>query len=1411
VGLEADLRLCLTAWEAHGRIDEPFVPGAHDVSDRLLVPEKLYGRGAEIGVLLRTFERVLTEGTTEMVLVSGYSGIGKSSVVHELHKVLVPRGLFAAGKFDQLKRHIPYATLAPAFQGLVREILTKSDEEVGRWRDTFQEALGPSAQLMIQLIPELEFLVGPKPPVPDLSPQDARNRFHAVFRRFVGVFARPERPLVLFLDDLQWLDTGTLELLEHLATQPGVRYLFLVGAYRNNEVSSTHPLLRAIQAIRKSGKNVGEIVLSPLKQTDMEHFVADALHAEPEAIQPLVQLVQEKTGGNPFFAIQFFVELSDGGLLTFDPRQRVWRWDMERIRAKGFTDNVIDLLVAKLDRLPAASKEVLRQFACMGNKTRTSLLSSAFGLTENEIHEGLQEAVRAGLVFRHDDAYIFLHDRVQEAAYSLIPESAREAAHLQIGRTLASQTEPAAIEENLFEIVNQLNRGAALIDSAAERDRVAELNLLAARRAKASTAYSSSMAYLSAGRALLAADSWERQYGLTLAFELELAECEFLTGFLAEAEARLSTLDTRLRNLVDRAAVTQLRVTICSAQDLHQRGIELSLEYLRRIGIDWSPHPSRSDVEQEYQRIWQQLGSRPIEALIDLPIITDPKQHATLDALTPALPTAVFTDENLNCLLLCRMVNLSLEYGNCAASCFAYAMFARVLGPYFGDATAGFRFGKLAFDLIEKPGLGRYQARVTSVFAFLVNPWAKHISTSQALARRAFDTAQETGDLTFAAYCAACSITILLGSGTPLEEVQVEAEKGLEFARKTKFGVVVDFVTATLMAIRALRGLALDFRSFDDEQFDEGRFERHLEANPNLGMAACWYWVRKLQVHFLAGEHGAAVAAAKAATLLWTSASFFEVAEYHFYSALALAARYNETPADERSEVMRAIVAHHEKLAAWARNCPENFGNRAALVCAEIARLEDREMESMSLYEQAIRTAHANGFPHSEAVANEVASRFYGSRGFETIARMYLQNARSCYQQWGAAGKVRQLEQTHPHLSATPTVPAANGKIVGTSFEHLDLATVVKTSQAVSGQSGLERLLRTLMVIILEHAGGDRGLLILRRGKGLRIGAEAIVGQDAVRVRLRQSPVTASELSERILQYVLRTQETVLLDDAMVVNQFAEDEYFRGRHCRSVLCVPLLRQTELIGLLYLENHQTPYAFTPARVALLELLASQAALALQSASLEEKEALLREVHHRVKNNLQLISSLLNLQAARVTDPNVADLFSDSRNRVRSIALVHENLYRAGDFSMIPMAGHIESLCAHLSRAYDSVNQRTELTTQVSDLCLDMNQAVTCGLIINELVSNALKHGFPNGRAGRVRVELQSLGGHRHVLRVSDNGIGLPRDLDFRRANTLGLQLVHDLAEQLRGEVAVSREPETTFTITFEEAGGGEIEE
>jgi AAA ATPase domain/Protein kinase domain len=483
-GLEADLRRCLAEWQSHGRID-PFPLGTHDLSDRLLIPEKLYGRDREIDALLAAFDQVVAQGAAELVFVSGYSGVGKSSVVNELHKVLVPpRGLFASCKFDQYKRDIPFATLAQAFQTLVRQILVKSEAEVDQWRHALQEALGPNGQLIVDLIPEVELIIGKQPPVPDLPPQDTQNRFQLVFRRFLGVFARPEHPLALFLDDLQWLDTATLDLLERLVTHPEVRHLLVVGAYRDNEVSSSHALARMLGSIRNAGAKMHEIVLVPLSLHDVDRFVSDALHCERNAAQPLAQLVHEKTGGNPFFAIQFLTAIAEEGLLRFDPVMRARQWDMNRIRAEGYTDNVVDLMTEKLKRLSGTTQEALKQLACLGNGAEVAILALVHGETEESMHAALWEAVRAGLILQQETTYKFLHDRIQEATYALIPEGERAGAHLRIGRVLLASMMADGLAEHLFDVVNQLNRGATLLMDRDEKIQVAAIQL---RHAHSST------------------------------------------------------------------------------------------------------------------------------------------------------------------------------------------------------------------------------------------------------------------------------------------------------------------------------------------------------------------------------------------------------------------------------------------------------------------------------------------------------------------------------------------------------------------------------------------------------------------------------------------------------------------------------------------------------------------------------------------------------------------------------------------------------------------------------------------------------------------------------------------------------------------------------------------------------------
>ena len=1216
-GLERDLRHCLAAWEAQHRIDA-FPLGQQDTPDRLLIPEKLYGREREIEALLGAFDRVVTSGRPELVLVAGYSGIGKSAVVNELHKALVPsRGLFVSGKFDQYKRDIPYATLTQAFQGLIRALLGKSDAELAGWRDALGEALGPNGRLVIDVVPELKLLIGEQPPVQELPPQQAQGRLQLVFRRFLGVFARPEHPLTLFLDDLQWLDEATLDMLADLLIQADVQQLLVIGAYRDNEVYSAHPLMRRLDAIRTAGALVEEVRLAPLAREDLGWLVADTLSCPPSVAAPLAQLVHEKTAGNPFFAIQFISALAEEGLLRFDHDAVRWHWDLDRLHAKGYTDNVADLMVAKLSRLPAETQAVLQQLACLGNVAEVAMLSLVLETTEQRINAALWAAVRLELVERLEDSYRFIHDRVQEAAYSLIPERLRVEAHLDIGRLLAAHTPVERREEAIFEIVNQLNRGAALITSRDEREQLAELNLLAGQRAKASAAYASALTYLTVGAALLAEGTWQRRHELTFALELDRAQCEFLTGALAEAEQRLAALSTRAANTVDRATVACLRVDLYTALDQSSRAIAVGLDYLRHLGIEWSPHPTNEEARREYERIWSQLGERTIESLIDLPLMSDPASLATLDVLTKIGAPAVYTDANLLALVACRAVNLSLERGNCDASCSAYVWLSMVAGPRFGDYRAAvYRFGQLGYDLVGGRGLTRFQARTYMEYGYGVVPWTRHVRAGRDPVRRAFEAANKIGDLTYAAYCGDQLNTNLLAAGDPLAETEREAEQGLAFARKMRFGLVIDAITTQLGLIRTLRGLTPTFGSFDDKQFDEARIERRFSENPDLAFVECWYWIRKLQARFFAGDYASAIEASSGAQrLLWSSVSQFETAEFHFYGALSRAASCDSTAAGERLQHLDAIAAHHRQLELWAANCPDNFENRAALVSAEIARLEGRDREAMDLYEQAIRSARANGFVHNEALANELAARFYAARGFEKIARVYLQDARYGYLRWGADGKVRQLDEIYPYLREEKPTPAPTSTI-GAPVEQLDLATVIKVSQAVSGEIVLEMLIHTLMRTAIEQAGAERGLLILLRRAEARIEAEATTGGDTVVVQLRDQPVTASVLPESVLNYVLRTRESVILDDAAVQQPFAADLYFSQRRARSVLCLPLITQGKLIGVLYLENTLTPRVFAPSRSAVLKLLASQAAIALENArlyrDLEQREAKIRRL-------------------------------------------------------------------------------------------------------------------------------------------------------------------------------------------------------
>jgi PAS domain S-box-containing protein len=1242
-GVESDLRRCLAEWEARGAIQD-FAPGADDISDHLMLPEKLYGRDREIEALVSAFERTAAGGRPRLVLISGFSGVGKSAIVHELHKRIVTRGgSFAAGKFDQYQRDIPYATLSRAFSDLIRPLLGKSDADLEGWRDALREALGSNGLLMVQLVPELEHIIGAQPPVPDLPPRDAQERFRLLVQRFIGVFARPENPLALFLDDLQWLDAATLDLLEHLLVRGGdLRHLLLIGAYRDNETDAAHPLIRKLETMRRGEAAIEDIVLAPLSRSDLERMLADTLHRDPGDIAPLAQLVHEKTTGNPFFAIQFITTLADESLLTFDHGAAHWAWDLQGIRAKNLTDSVVELMVGKLKRLPAETQDALRQLACLGNSAGFDTLSAVCRSSLEEVHAGLWEAVRAGLVFRAEDSYRFLHDRVREVAYTLIPEEHRAQAHLGIGRLLAERT-PAGPkrDEAIFEIVNQLNRGAHLIVSDEERREVAALNLIAGRRAKTATAYASALKYLNAGGALLSEESWERDYALIFSIEYVTAECEVLTAEMAAAEARLSRLKARAADRHDRCLVTSLQLALYVTRDRSDHAVDVFLDWLRRDGTDWARRPTREDAAREYRQVRAMLGERTVEELASLPAMTDPDVLATLSVFAEMVTPSWAYDEHLSSLVICRLVKLGLEHGNWDGSCFGYVWYAVIAAHRFGDSEHGLRIGQLGSVLAEKRGPTRYQARTYLSLGALVMPWARHPSSGQELVRQAFAAASRVGDLTFAAYSWHQLITSGLAAGDRLGEVQLQAQDGLAFAEKFRFGLLTHICEAQRGLIRALRGSTRAFGSLDDEEISELDLERRLAANENLALAAFFYWTRKLQARYFACDFVAAVdAAARAEEFLWISSGMFETAELRLYGSLAHAKAWNSAPPGSRQRHLDALTAGLSQLEAWARHNPATFETRAAMVGAELARIQGRILDAESQYEQAIRSARLHGLIHNEAVANELAGSFYAARGFERIADTYLKDARACYLSWGADAKVRQLGQAYPRLSLDVTASAPTSTIL-TSSEHLDVATVIKVSEAVAGEIVFEKLVDTLMRTAAKYAGADRGLLILPRDDGYRIEAEITTAGDGLDVRLRQADIASSDLPETAWRYVVRTKETVLLNDAGSDNPFSADEYFRDHKARSVLCVPILKQTRLLGVLYLENRLTRHVFTPARMAILKLIASEAAISIENAHLY-RDLAEREGRIRRLVDANIIGITLWSLDGRITEANDAFL-------------------------------------------------------------------------------------------------------------------------------------------------------------------------
>ncbi len=1220
-GLGADLKECDGQLKSAGTIAD-FTAGAHDIAADFQIPQKLYGREREKAELLAAFERV-SEGAAEMLLLSGYSGVGKTALVSEIHRPTVERrGYFISGKFDQL-HNVPHGAMIQAFQGLIRELLSESDKSIAVLRESLLEALGSSGQVVIDVIPEVALIVGRQPPVPELAPAETQHRFNLVFRRFIGVFAAKQHPLSIFLDDLQWADSASLGLLRLVLGDPGTRFLFLVGAYRGNEVHGNHPLLAAIEELRKGQagmSGVKEIALRPLDPADVRRIILDTLGCpDDDAARDLARLVSQRTEGNPFFINQFLTSLNARKLFTFDPDLGRWQWSLARIQEAGITEDIAGLMAERIGLLPEASQRALRLASCIGTTFDLTTLALISERTRDETAGDLWEPVQAGLLLPVGDEYKYLeakdilltlettgpesrsvqyqfpHDRVREAAYALIADDVKQALHLRIGRLRLSSTPEASREAKIFEIVNQLDMSTGLIDSLEERRELAGLNLVAGRKAKAASAYELALKYLEVGVTLLGADAWENDHDLTFRLRRQRAECACLLGKLDEAEKGFDEALQRAATVEEKAEIYSLKILLCMSRSDYEGMMRAGRAALALHGIIVPEADGlKAAIEVESATLKVRLRDRNIPDLVNLPEAHDEQFKARARLISHTLINGAYVKPELFQLLSLFLVNQSIEHGITPGAALGYVTYAMRLLATTDDHVSAHAVGRVAMALAERVDDVNFRARVGFFFGAYVNPWLRHVRTSFPILEQSAAGQLEAGSPHGSGVAVGQGTYLALLSGDELSALHDRAFRHLENHQRTGNMAVAVFFACFLRTILLLTKGAIP----PDQESVLGATALAVRAvHPAVQMTLN---LLGLIVAVLFEDHALALTMATegSARIQFVFGHVSET-EFRFHRALLFAALTTEGTAEERAARQTTLGEDLIKLERWSAQCPENFAHKHLLAAAEVARVADDEVRAMSLYDRAIEAATAHDFPHHQALANELAGRFHLGRGRRKIARAYLIDARYGYLRWGAAAKVAAMDARYADVLPRDDKRATTE---GTSGAALDLMAVMKASQAISGEIVLGELLRKLMSTVVENAGAQRGLLVLKGDHELIVEAGSALASSG-QILVTEEPIEGrSDVSLAIVRYVERTRESVVLGDAANIGQFRSDPYVSQERPKSILCLPVIEQQKLVGVLYLENNLVANAFTPERCKVLELLASQAAISLENARL-----------------------------------------------------------------------------------------------------------------------------------------------------------------------------------------------------------------
>jgi PAS domain S-box-containing protein len=1236
VGLKLDLEYCLDQLKTRGTIQE-FPLGYHDLDKSLQIPQKLYGREREIQALLAAFFRIACypkgRGVTnppkrlsEIMLITGDAGVGKSAIVQKIRPSITQHGgYFITGKFDQFQRNIPYSALVNSFSKLIRKILTESEAKLRQWRKKLLTALGRNGQIIIQVIPEVELIIGTQPEVPELGLAESQNRFHLVFQAFMRVFCQPEHPLVIFLDDLQWADAATLKLLEFILTDDPIPYLFLIGAYRDNDVEPTHPLMSSFDKICSVGVIINQIIVNPLNQEQIIELLSETLHRDAQAVVALAELILRKTAGNPFFIKEFIKTLAQDNLIYVSPstceRSSQWTWDIDQIKKTAITDNVVDLMISKLKKLPESTQQVLGLAACIGNQFALDRLAKISGKTPDDTLTDLSPALQLGLIelySKHSEKdYKFSHDRVQQAVDALMDKSTKETIHWHIGRLLLAQLSPYQKYEQIFDIVDHLNWKGYAVTNTIERLELTRLNLAAAKKAKLATAYTAARDYLKYGLLTLHETSWIDQYVLTFKLHKELAEVEYLNGNFESSQHLIHQSLTQVKSVVEQAELYNLLIVQHTMLANYKEAIQVGRQALKKIGIDFPDVNLKKALDSELSDLKRNLGNQDIASLIDLPHMTDRMTKAAVNLLLSLDPPTYFFDQESYAWVTVKLVNLSLQHGNAPESAKGYSNYGLLLGSLWGEYQSGYAFGLLACQLSQTFNNPIYISRTHHFLATFLNSWVQPIQYTESINHKAYQAGMEAGDFQYVGYILNNQFHNAFNQGSRLIDLLSQADTCLRFSRTTQNQWVTDMILACQLPVLNLCGRTEKKEVFDTDESSEANYLATCHTYQTFGGLCTFYTIKAWLLYLYNQPESALNCIKNAEKYLPFIRGLFTQAEHNFYTSLILTALYPQAAASQQADYWQTLIVNQAQMKHWAENCPANFRHKYVLINAEMAWVAGQTEKAMDLYDQAIDLAKTNGFIHHEALGNELAAKFWLNKGKINFAQFYMQKARYGYHHWGAKRKVEDLEETYPGLF-TEALTSVNIKDTLTnsytdsaSGSHLaavlDSTTIIKTFQAISSEINLDKLLISLMKILIENAGATQGVLLLDWEGELRIEATCMGDLDTITV-LQSLPLETSQyLPNAIIYYVSRTQEILVLNDATSEDKFISDAYIQHNQPKSIVCAPLLNQGQLIGLFYLENNLAIAAFTPERVELLNLISAQAAISIKNARLWQKQA------------------------------------------------------------------------------------------------------------------------------------------------------------------------------------------------------------